>query len=201
MTQDWRGPINGLLYGLIFAPEITDELVAGCADAAVSYTVLGDGPEVYYEAIRAALTSGERLDNVGQLPQFDQAQIASFLRAVANRLDALRPWPEPKFIRLKASTWATFTNAVPIAELEASILRIRKLVRGVFEPAGNAQPGRYVLMLKLATGEIVALLGSNGPKEKVTLLTDAGMDPTEVMRHFTAATGFPADEMTSIPPS
>jgi hypothetical protein len=201
MTQDWRGPINGLLYGLIFAPEITDELVAGCADAAVSYTVLGDGPEVYYEAIRAALTSGERLDNVGQLPQFDQAQIASFLRAVANRLDALRPWPEPEFIRLKASTWATFTNAVPIAELEASILRIRKLVRGVFEPAGNAQPGRYVLMLKLATGEIVALLGSNGPKEKVTLLTDAGMDPTEVMKHFTAATGFPADEMTSIPPS
>lgn len=198
MTRDWRGPINGLLYGLIFAPEITDDLVAGCADAAVSYTVLGDGPEVYYEAIQAALTSGEHLDDVGQLPQFDQAQIAGFLRAVANRLDALRPWPEPGFIKLEASTWATFTNAVPIAKLDASILRIRKIVRGVFEPAGDAQPGRYVLMLKLVTGEIVALMGSNGPKEKVTLLADAGMDPAEVIRHFTAATGFPADELTSI---
>jgi hypothetical protein len=201
MTQDWRGPINGLLYGLIFAPEITDELVAGCADAAVNYTVLGDGPEVYYEAIETALTSGERLDNLGQLPQFDEAQIAGFLRAVATRLDALRPWPEPKFIRLEASTWATFANAVPIARLDASILRVRKIVRGVFEPVGDAQPGRYVLMLKLATGEIVALLGSHGPREKVTLLTDARVDPAEVIEHFTAATGFPADEMTSIPPT
>jgi hypothetical protein len=201
VTQHWRGPINGLLYGLIFAPEITDELVAGCADAAVNYTVLGDGPKVYYEAIQEALASGERLDGLGQLPQFDQAQIAGFLRAVANRLDTLRPWPEPKFLRLEASTWATFANAVPIARLDASILRVRKIVRGVFESAEDATPERYVLMLKLATGETVPLLGSHGPREKVTLLTDAGVDPAEVIEHFTAATGFPADEITTIPPT
>jgi hypothetical protein len=88
MTQDWRGPINGLLYGLIFAPEITDELVAGCADAAINYTVLGDGPEVYYEAIHDALASGERLDGLGQLPQFDQAQVADF--CVLLRLSSTR---------------------------------------------------------------------------------------------------------------
>src|SRR5262249_7599854 len=51
VTQDWRGPINALLYGLIYAAEITDEVIAGCAEAAVNYTVLGDGPAVYYQAI------------------------------------------------------------------------------------------------------------------------------------------------------
>jgi hypothetical protein len=122
VAEHWRGPINGLLYGLIFTPEITDETVTDCADAALNYTVLGSGPEVYYEAIQKALTSGERLDGLGQLPQFDQAQIAEFLRALADRLDALRPWPEPKFLRLQASSWARFAHAVPVARLETSIL-------------------------------------------------------------------------------
>jgi hypothetical protein len=198
MTHDWRGPINALLYGLIYAPEITDEVVAGCADAAVNYTVLGDGPAVYYQAIQEALSSGEPLDNLRQLPQFDEAQIAGFLRALAKRLDALRPWPEPRFVRLDASTWATFSDAVPIARLDASILRIRNIVRGVFEPAGDDQPGRYVLMLKLDTGETVGLLGSPGPKEKVTLLTVAGVDAATVIEHFVAATGFPPDQITRI---
>jgi hypothetical protein len=198
MTQDWRGPINGLLYGLIFAPEITDQTVTDCADAALNYTVLGSGPEVYYKAIQTALTSGERLDGLGQLPQFDQAQIAGFLRALADRLDALRPWPEPKFLRLQASAWATFANAVPIARLDTSILGVRKIVRGVFEPAGDDQPGRYVLMLKLATGETVALLGSHAAGEKVTLLADAADDPSAVIEHFTAATGFPRDKVVRI---
>jgi hypothetical protein len=173
-------------------------MLAGCADAAVNYTVLGDGPKVYYEAIQEALTSGERLDGLGQLPQFDQAQIAGFLRALANRLDALRPWPEPKFLRLEASAWATFANAVPIARLDASILRVRKIVRGVFEPAGDAPPRRCVLMLKLATGETVALLGSHGPQEKITLLTDARDNPAEAVEHFIEATDLPPDKVTRI---
>jgi hypothetical protein len=198
VTQDWRGPINGLLYGMIFEPEITDELVRGCADAAVNYTVLGDGPEVYYEAIQHALASGERLDGLGQVPQFDEAQVADFLRAVATQLDALRPWPEPKFRHLSATTWAAFANAVPIARLDDSLLGLRNKVRGVFEPAGDAQPGRYVLMLKLGSGETIALLGAPGPKERVTMLTDADDDPAAVIEHFTAATGFPPENVIRI---
>jgi hypothetical protein len=198
VTQHWQGPINALLYGLIFAPEITDEVVAGCAEAAVNYTVLGDGPEVYYKAIQDALISGERLDNLGQLPQFEEAQIAGFLHAVATQLDALRPWPQPKFRRLDAATWATFENAVPIARLDTSILRVRNVVRGVFEAAGDSQHERLVLMLKLATGETVALQGSPGPGEEVVLLTEATGNPAEVIEHFTEATGFPSDQVTRI---
>jgi hypothetical protein len=120
VTQEWRGAINGLLYGLIFTPEITDEAIADYADAALNYTVLGSGPKVYYEAIQEALASvNDR--TAWQLPKFDQAQIVGFLRGLGNRLDALRAWPEPKFVQLEASRWATFANAVPIARLDASI--------------------------------------------------------------------------------
>jgi hypothetical protein len=200
VTHDWRGPINGLLYGLIFAPEITDELVAGCADAAVNYTVLGDGPEVYYKAIHEALASGEQLDGLGQLRQFDQAQIAGFLRALAAQLDALRPWPEPQFRRVEADTWTTFRRAVPIARLNASIPQVTDVLHKGFRPAGDGEPGLQVLMLRLATGENIALLGSYRRGEEVTLLTDAVVNPAEVIEHFAAATGFPADEITRIHP-
>lgn len=198
MTEDWRGPINGLLYGMIFEPEIIDEVVNGCANAAVNYTVLGDGPDVYYEAIQLALASGVRLDGLGQVPHYDQAQIADFLRAVATQLDALRPWPVPKLRHLNASTWTTLANAIPIARLDDSIVGVQKRVRGVFARAGDSQPDRYVLMLKLGSGETVALLGAPGPKERVTLLTDAADDPAAVIEHFTAATGFPSDRVTRI---
>jgi hypothetical protein len=183
---------------MIFEPKITDELVAGCAEAAINYTVLGDGPEVYYDAIDKALASGERLDGLRQLQQFDQEQVAGFLRAVAARLDALRPWPEPSFRRLEATTWMAFRHAVPIARLNASIPEVTTVLKRVFRPAGDAEPRRQVLMLKLATGETVALLGSYSRGDYVTLLADAADDPAELIQLFTAATGFPAEKVTRI---
>ena len=197
MTQDWRGYINGLLYGLIFEPKITDELIAGCADAAINYTVLRDGPQMYYDAIVEALASAEPLDDLHQLPQFDQEQVAVFLRAVAARLDALRPWPEPSFRRLDSAAWATFRQAVPIARLNASIREVTAVLNNGFRPAGNAAPGRQVLMLKLATGETVALLGTYA-HDGITLLTDATGDSAEVIQLFVAATGFPPEMITRI---
>jgi hypothetical protein len=198
MTEDWRGPINGLLYGMIFEPEITDELVKGCANAAVNFTVLGDGPDVYYEAIRHALASGEPLDGLRQVPQFDEAQIADFLRAVAHRLDALRPWPEPKLRRISADTWASFQHAVPIARVIASVTEVTDILQKGFRPAGGEEPGMKVLMLKLITGETVALLGSYSRGNDVALYADTAADPTTVIEHFTAATGFPPGKITRI---
>jgi hypothetical protein len=194
VTQDWRDAINEILFGLTYTEEITDETVRWNADSAVHYTTLTFGPEAYYQAITEALASGESLDRLGQLPQFDQAQIAGFLRALADRLDALRPWPEPKLRQLGLDTWTAHRHAVPIARLNASIREVTDVLQKGFRPAGDAEPGMQVLMLKLATGETVALLGSHGPAEKVTLWTDAGDNPAEVIEHFTAATGFPADE-------
>jgi hypothetical protein len=198
VTQDWRDAINEILVGLTYTEEITDETVRWNADSAVHYTTLTFGPGAYYQAITEALASGESLDGLGQLPQFDQAQIAGFLRALADRLDALRPWPEPQFRQLEVDTWTAHRHAVPIARLNASIREVTDVLQKGFRPAGDAEPGMQVLMLKLATGEIVALLGSYGRDDDVTLSTDAVGDPATVIEHFTAATGFPPDKVTRI---
>ena len=189
--------VNEILFGLTYTEAITDEIVQWNADSAVHFTTLTRGPETYYQAITEALASGEPLDGLRQLRQFDDAQISSFLRALADRLDALRPWPEPRFRKLDSDTWTAFRDAVPIARLHASIRQVTDVLQKGFRPAGDADPGMHVLMLKLATGEIVALRGSYGPDD-VTLLTDAAEDTTAAIDHFTAATGFPRNKVTRI---
>ncbi|CAN5640635.1 hypothetical protein BH09ACT7_BH09ACT7_25230 [soil metagenome] len=195
MTSDWQGPINQLLYGLTFTREITDEVVAGFADAAVNYTGLGLGPEVYYRAIQEALASGTDPVGANQLPQLEHAEVIGYLRALAARLEELRPWPEPNFRRLDVSNWSAFERAVPIARLDASMLVVRNTLKTSFDPIGNSQPGSYVLMLRLRTGETVALRGTYDRGDKVTLLADATGDPAEVIEHFVSATGFPEEKV------
>jgi hypothetical protein len=196
MTQHWRDAINEILFGLTYTDEITDELVRWNADSAVHYTTLTRGPEVYYQAIAEALASGKPLDGLRQLPQFNQAQIAGFLGALADRLDALRPWPEPQFRQLEVDAWTALRHAVPIARLNASVREVTDVLQKGFRPAGDADPGMQVLMLKLITGETVALLGSYSRGDDVTLYTDSAADPTTVIEHFTAATGFPPEKVT-----
>jgi hypothetical protein len=198
VTQEWRNAINEILFGLTYTEKITDETVQWNADSAVHYTTLTRGPEVYYRAIIEALASGERLDGLGQLPQFDQAQISGFLRALADQLDTLRPWPEPKFRPLDAGTWTNFRHAIPVARVIASVPEVTDILQKGFRPAGAEEPGMKVLMLKLITGETVALLGSYSRGDDVTLYTDSAADPTTVIEHFTAATGFPSEKVTRI---
>jgi hypothetical protein len=195
MTFEWRVPIDQMLFGLTYAEDITDETVEWNAESAIHFTTLDLGPEVYYRAIDQALASGEDLDGLRQLPQFGQEQVAGFLRAVATRLDELRPWPVPKVRPLDATTWASFGGAVPIARLDASIVGLTDVLQKGFRPVGDSPSGPNVLMLKLQTGETIALLGSYGRGEKVTLLADAESDPTAVIEHFTESTGFPADKV------
>lgn len=199
MTNDWRGPVNQLLFSLKFSQEISDEAVRWSADNAVRYVVFELSPEMYYESISKALASGEHLDGLGQLPQFNQAEIADFLSAVNARLDELRPWPEPKFRQLDdLAPWDRFRHAASIARLDASIVEVTDVLQKGFRPVGDSQPGLHILMLKLATGETVALLGSYGREENVTLHTDSAGVPADVIEHFIAATGFPADKVTRI---
>lgn len=197
MTTAWRGPVNQLLYSLSFSRDISEEHISFCADSAVHYTTLGLGPEVYYKAICDALASSEDLADTS-LPQFSHAQVVEFLRALADRLDALRPWPEPRVRPLSSAKWAEFGHAVPIARLQASVLDVTNSLQKGFRPAGDSAPGLDVLMLKLQTGETVALLGRYDWEGEVTLLTDSVADPATVIEHFIALTGFPTDKTVRI---
>lgn len=194
MTIDWHGPVNQLLYGLIFTREITDEIVRFNAESAIHNSTLSLGPDVYYEAIKEALASGDDLASA-QLPQFDHTAITNFLTAVADRLDTLRPWPERPFHQLDAAAWAKSGCTTPIALIDAPILDLTNLLNVRFSPAGIAAPGQYVSLIGLRTGEIVALLGSYALGEKVALLADVSGDPKTTIERFIALTGIPPEKV------
>lgn len=198
MATDWRLPINQILFGLMFTREITDEVVEWNANSAIRYESLDLGPAVYCRAIREALASGEHLDGLNQLPQFSQGEIAEFLQALAARLESQRPWPEPRFRVLDANPWRSLRHAEKIAELDVPLLDLMPLLRGVFDPAGEGQDGKYVMMLALQTGETVALLGSYVRGEKVSLLTQGAEDPSVVIEHFVEATGLPSNKIVRV---
>ncbi len=196
MAKNWREVIDAVLYGLMYTDEITAETVEWNADRAVRYIYFDLGPEVYYRAIHDGLESGEAF-NRRWVPQFTQEQVAAFLRAMAARLDEMRPWPEPACRRLDDDMWSEFGHAVPIALLDDSIAGVMGTLQQAFGRTGDGSKNE-VLMLRLQTGEAVALLGSHVSDDPVTLLTDAGGDPEEVIKHFVTATGFPAEKVTRL---
>jgi hypothetical protein len=197
VTTDWRGPVNQLLYGLTFTREITDEVVDLHADAAVRYKTLGLGPETYYRAIGDALASGADLSD-SALPQFGDDAVKEFLRAVAARLDALRPWPKPKFLRLNPGAYAGLRQPLPVGKLDSSLLELRNDLRLRFDRVGDTEPRQYAAVLELVTGEKVGLLGSHSPRDKVTLLAESVDDRALTMQHFIAATGYPPDKIVPL---
>jgi hypothetical protein len=197
MTSDWRAPVNQLLYSLTYSENIDASTVDFNAESAVRFTTLTLGPEVYYWAINQALSSGEPLDVIPLLPQFDQREIADFLRAVAGRLDQMRPWPEPDVRPLDTAAWAEFADAVKVAELDASLVEVTDALQHGFVPVPGAEPGAQVMILRLRSGETVVLLGAYGVDKKVSLLVEPSAVHTDVIAHFIALTGFPAEKVIS----
>ncbi|MEV3901199.1 hypothetical protein AB0K11_02655 [Mycobacterium sp. NPDC050551] len=196
MAPDWRFAIDEILYSLSFTEQITEEFVTWIADNAVRYEALDLGPQAYYKAINDSLASGEILDGRGQLPQFNQTQLADFLRAVAAELDVRRPWPEPNFRSLDSSdSRKAFSQAVPVARLQATVREITDLLQKGFRPVGDSHPERQLLVLQLITGETVFLSGIDRRGETVTLSadpSDSGANASTI-EHFIAATNLPSD--------
>jgi len=197
MTEDWRGPINQILFGLIFTHEITDEVVEWNANSAIRRESLDLGPGIYCRAIGDALSSGEQLDGLGQVPQFSQEEIADFLEALASRLDSMRPWPEPPFRVLDSNPWRSFRDAVKIAELDVPLLYLSNVFRSPFQPIEDHK-GKYFLMVTVRTGETVALVGSYERGERVSVLSEEAEDPDTVVNHFLQATGIPSDKIVRV---
>jgi hypothetical protein len=198
MMSDWRPAINQILFALTYTRALTDEVAEKTADSAIRYRSLGLGPAAYYEAIHAALASGEHLDGLGQLPQFSQEEIASFLRSLASRLDSMRPWPEPSFRRIDPALWGAFRQFQQVAEVDVPLIDLTNIFRTPFRPAGDGEDGKYVLVVSLHTGETVALVGSYARGQKALLLSQGNDDPAVVIEHFQQVTNIPPGKILPV---
>jgi hypothetical protein len=164
----------------------------------VNYTSLRSGPEAYRRAIHEALSSGQPLDSLDLLPQFDQAQITDFLRALDARLERLRPWPEPDFRQIDPpEAWDRLRDAVPIAVIKSPILKMYNTFRTVFRQV-SSDPRQEAVVLRLKSGDIIALSATFEPKETIMLLTGRNSSTAHVIDEFVRLTGLPRDKVSPL---
>ena len=191
----WRGTINQILYGAQQG-RLDDETAQRFAQAMVEYSVFVSGPAAYLAAIEQALRSGESL--VEGLPvRLADAEFRDFLLRIRERLIAAQPWPEPRFRKLPVSGWSSFGNARAIARIDKSVQGVADRLPSIFDHVSVGEARLPVLILRLRTGEDVALMGSvDIAAPSVTLLQREPRDPEETIEHFVEFTGLEAEPLS-----
>ncbi|MBU3066502.1 hypothetical protein KO481_33895 [Nocardia sp. NEAU-G5] len=119
----------------------------------------------------------------------------AFLRRVLAELERRRPWPEPALAQADIEDWPSTGSGLPIAWLRLPLPLVEQAVNASFEQVPG--PDMPLLVLRLRTGQLVALIGAPGPAPDrfLVLLPDAEnqQDPAEVIDHLVAYTGLPLE--------
>jgi hypothetical protein len=194
--MEWRGLVNAVLYTVQFDRALDDETVDRVARLLLENPLLGLTPEQEYAALAEALRSGEPL--TGDIPQpHSEEAVRDFLARLLNRLDTLRPWPEPPFRPLPISEWERFGGARPIARVHVWYIQAQERLRNGFD---QVDTGRDVLLLRLSSGAEVALVTPwwMGSDDLVLLQNSPDCSPEQVISEFMEATGFGGDEVTPL---
>jgi hypothetical protein len=195
--RGWRGLANGVLYTLTFVRSLDEAAVENAARNIIGRGTLRAGPQVYRDALAQGLASGAPL--TGDLPDGpDEAAARDFLTRLLHRLDALRPWPEPPYLRQPIEQWPTFDHGRAIARVGESLMNVQDRIRERFEPLPVGDGALAGMILRLASGETVALLGSYERGNPVTLLQRDPGDPAATIAAFRAATNLPEDAVVPL---
>jgi hypothetical protein len=87
----WRGTVNGILYGLIFVPELNEAAADTMARAMLQRRAWGNNPEEFAEAIPLALAHpGPIADGIPT--HHTEEQFRAYLAMLGEKLESLRPW-------------------------------------------------------------------------------------------------------------
>ncbi len=91
--------------------------------------------------------------------------------------------------------WPTFGQATPIARIDRPAHQLTGAVGHPFDRADD----RPVLLLRLRTGEVMALLGSTDPRStSFTVLQRDPADPSELLAHFRDLTALRPTDITAL---
>jgi hypothetical protein len=189
---EWRGPVNAILYGIDLDSPVDAAEVSRRAGELIQQRIFTDSVEDYYEAASAALASGEQ---IGYEPG-EQAAARDFLTRLVAELDARRPWPEPPFRQVDSAGWPALREAPVVARLQLSRMQVEERLSRLFDkhpPDGSKWP---ILLLRLRSGETVALQAPGGFTEPGVALRAATSRPNELLEEFGNLTGIRSEEIT-----
>lgn len=191
--DETRGVMNQLLHPIDGAPDLSD------ATAARMVTNLIDGrlfrPPVaeFAAAIGQVLGAGALHPQTAAMSRrYTEAELLDYLGRVAHQLEERKPWPPPLLTKLDVSLWPSFGDATVIARIDRPMHAVKGAIRQQFDEVPTADGARPVVILRLRTGEVVAVLGSTS----FVLLHRGSEDPAEVLAHFREATTFRPEDIS-----
>lgn len=195
--------MNTLCYTLQFASELSDPaILARTADGMINHVGYRDPVEDFYRALTETTRRGALDQTALEMARVhSEAELLAFFAALIRTLDERRPWPAPLFVKLEADPWPTSGWTQPIARLRIPRYRLEGRVNHIFDAVPPGQPS--VLILRMRSGEVVALVGAptTDPSQPETteyaLLQRYPGNPAEVIAHFCAYSGI--DPTTVVP--
>lgn len=196
-----RGRMNELLYAIDSAPDLSDKVAARLVDNMIEGRPFASTPVAdFADAIDQTLKAGALHPQTAEMSRrYSEPELLDFLRRVAERLDARRPWQAKRFTKLDVSRWASFDDTAVIARVERPTHQISAAVGFAFDHLQVGDDKLPVLVLQLRTGEVVALRGSTDLRSTSFALLHHGQGkPAEVIDHFRKLTRFGADDVVPI---
>lgn len=191
-----RGVMNQLFYPIDGAPDLSDATAARLVDNIIEGRLFSAPVTDFAAAIDQTLRAGGlHPQTVSSTRRYTEPELMEFLGRVARALDSRRPWPPPRFAKLDVAEWPSFGSATPIARIDRPAHQLTGALGYSLDRVGQLP----VLILRLRTGEVVALLGSVDPRATsfALLQRDPG-DPSEIIAHFRTLTGFHPTDITTL---
>ncbi len=199
MTADpWQLMVNSLRMRLRSESTLADVVVDKVADEILASPFGGRSVQDNLAAIWSAAQS------IGPLPdlvpsEHPDTELRTFLFRLACRIEDLRPWPVPAYRALPLPAELNLAELFPIARVTAHQLSTQNHLGELFRDRNVNGAERGILIIALATGEIITLVGPADLQEPDILVLSNRPDiANETLTRFQAATELPSDQLQAI---
>ncbi|MFE5206891.1 hypothetical protein [Streptomyces sp. NPDC056600] len=195
------GMLQAVLYCLQFSRELGDEEVERLSRTILEQPFYDLPVTEQYSGIEESLAVDLGRTDLSWQPHEEPA-VRDFLRRLLDRLDALRPWPEPPFRSLGTDRWEAFTRGTLLARVRLSSPAQDVLHARLRTVAGDAH-GLRGLVLRLGSGDEVALVAPPSATrpladgdEAVLMAAPPHRPPQEMVEAFLTHTLYPRERVT-----
>ncbi|MET7477278.1 hypothetical protein ABZT17_23335 [Streptomyces sp. NPDC005648] len=190
------GVVTGILYCLQFSRELNDGEVERIAGMVLERPFYDLTAEEQVAGIEAALTAPAWDEDLSWQPH-EETAVRDFLRRLLERLDALRPWPQPPYRSLGLDRWEEYRRGVLLARVRLYAPPQDPLFSRLRSVPGDEHAPRAAV-LRLRSGDEVALVAPplSGEGDAVLMAVAPHRPAADVIEAFVAHTGYARERVT-----